>query len=108
MLHLYDKLKTTDGVYESSYQALMKYSCAAKASDLSDYYWEYAGSHSPDETVNLPMKIQFLDDSAYLNIIKGLGLPAEEYTGQNAKMIAVAKMPRHMTGNQEEEVDTSY
>jgi len=105
MLQLYDKLKTADGVYESSYQALMKYSCAAKASDLSDYYWEYLGSHSPDETVNLPMEIQFLDDSAYLNIIKGLGLPAEEYTGQNAKMIAVAKLTSHMKANREHEVD---
>ncbi|WP_252229435.1 FtsX-like permease family protein [Clostridium sp. ZBS15] len=105
MLQLYDKLKTADGVYEGSYQALMKYSCAAKASDLSDYYWEDAGLHSPDETVNLPMEIQFLDDSAYLNIIKGLGLPAEEYTGQNAKMIAVAKMTNHMKDNREEEVE---
>ncbi|SDF53001.1 putative ABC transport system permease protein [Fontibacillus panacisegetis] len=105
MLSLYDKLKTADGVYESSYQALMKYSCAAKASDLSDYYWEYAGSHSPDETVNLPMDIQFLEDSTYLNMIKGLGLPAEEYTGQNAKLIAVAKLTSHMKTNREHEVD---
>lgn len=105
MLPLYDKLKTADGVYESSYQALMKYSCAAKASDLSDYYWEYAGSHLPDETVNLPMEIQFLEDSAYLNIIKCLGLPAEEYTGQNVKMIAVAKLTSHMKANREHEVD---
>lgn len=103
MLPLYDKLKTADGVYEGSYQALMKYSCAAKASDLSDYYWEYAGSHSPDETVNLPMEIQFLDDSAYLNIIKGLGLSAEEYIGQNAKLIAVGKMEGQV--NQMAEVD---
>ena len=101
MLQLYDKLKTANGVYESSYQMLMKYSCAAKASDLSDYYWKYAGSHSPDETVNLPIDLQFLDDSTYLNIIKGLGLPAEEYTGQNAKMIAVAKITSHMKANQE-------
>ncbi|MCB2299556.1 ABC transporter permease [Clostridium tagluense] len=105
MLQLYDKLKTSGGVYESSYQALMKYSCAAKASDLSDYYRKYAGSHLPSETVNLPMEIQFIDDSAYLNIIKGLGLPAEDYTGQNAKMIAVAKMTSHMKANREEEVD---
>ncbi|WP_097028264.1 ABC transporter permease [Clostridium peptidivorans] len=105
MLQLYDKLKTADGVYESSYQALMKYSCAVKASDLSDYCWKYLGSHTLDETVNLPMDIQFLDDSAYLNIIKGLGLPAEEYTGQNAKMIAVAKMPSHMKANRQHEVD---
>ncbi|MBA9084955.1 putative ABC transport system permease protein [Fontibacillus solani] len=92
MLSLYDKLKTADGVYESSYQALMKYSGVAKASDLSDAYWKSQSSHSPDETVHLPMDIQFLDDSTYLNTVQGLGLPAKEYTGQNAKLIAVAKM----------------
>ncbi len=93
MLQLYDKLKTADGVYESSYQVVMKYSCAAKASELSVDCRESVGAHSPDETVNLPMTIQFLDDNTYLKTIKGLGLPAEEYTGQNAKLIAVAKMP---------------
>jgi len=103
MLQLYDKLKTADGVYENSYQALMTYSCAAKASDLSDYYWEYAGFHLPDQTVNLPMKIQFLDNSAYLNIIKDLGLPAVEYTGENAKIIAVAKMLCHSNRVEEPE-----
>ncbi|WP_053956370.1 ABC transporter permease [Inediibacterium massiliense] len=101
MLQLYDKLKTADGVYESSYQALMKYSCAVEASDLSDAYRKYVGLHSTDKKDNLPMDLQFLDDSTYLNIIKGLGLPAEEYTGQNAKMIAVAKITNHMEANQE-------
>lgn len=103
MLSLYDKLKTAYGVYESSYQALLVYSCAAKASDLSDDYWEYASSYSLDGTVNLPMDIQLLDDNAYLNIIKDLGLPVEEYTGQNAKMIAVAKMQDR--SNRVKEVD---
>ena len=41
--------------------------------------------------MDMPMDIQFLEDSVYLSFIEGLGLPAEEYTGQNAKMIAVAK-----------------
>ncbi|WP_019910907.1 ABC transporter permease [Paenibacillus sp. HW567] len=103
MLTLYDKLKTADGVYQSSYQAIMKYSSTVKASDLSDMYWRLAGSHSPDETVNLSMDLQFLDDSAYLKLIKGLGLSAEEYTGQHAKMIAVAKMQGQ--SNQVEEPD---
>lgn len=103
MLSLYDKLKTADGVYESSYQTLMKYSCAVEASELSDDYWEYAGSHSPDETVHLPIELQYLDDNAYLKMIKDLGLPAEEYTGQNAKMIAVAKMQG--SSNRLKEVD---
>ncbi|WP_049040837.1 ABC transporter permease [Clostridium sporogenes] len=100
MLQLYDKLKTADGIYESSYQALMKYSCAAKASDLSDTYKKYAGLHSMNKTINLPMTMQFLDDSTYLNSIKDLGLPAEKYTGKNAKIIAVAKITNHMEANQ--------
>lgn len=98
MLQLYDKLKTADGVYESSYQALTTYSCTAKASDLSDDFLENADSHSPDETINLQMKIQFLDDSTYLNILKDLGLSTEEYTGQHAKMIAVAQIQGHSNG----------
>lgn len=102
MLQLYNKLKTVNGVYKSSYQVLMKYSCTAKGSDLSDYYWKNTGSNPSDETVNLPMDIQFLDDNTYLNIIKGLGLSTEEYTGQNAKMIAVAKI----SGNKKGELDT--
>lgn len=92
MLPLYDKLKTADGVYKSSYQAIYAYSCEVKASDFSDRYREYAGYNTaPDETVHLPMDIQFIEDSEYLRFIKELGLSAEEYTGQNAKMIACAK-----------------
>jgi putative ABC transport system permease protein len=91
MLPLYDKLKTANGVYESSYQAIFAYSSTVKASDFSDRYREYAGYAAPDETVNLPMYIQFIEDSEYLRFIKELGLPAEEYTGQDAMMIAVAK-----------------
>ncbi|KNZ40462.1 FtsX-like permease family protein [Acetobacterium bakii] len=103
MQPLYDKLKTADGVYESSYQALMKYSCTAKASDLSADYWATVGSSAPDETVNLPMDLQFLDDSTYLSMLSDLGLPAADYTGPNAKLIAVAKMPGQ--DNQMWEVD---
>ncbi|VYT93358.1 ABC transporter permease YtrF precursor [Eubacterium limosum] len=88
---LYDKLKAVDGVYESSYQAVSTYSCAARASDFSERYREALGLTSPDETVDLPLDIQFVEDRVYLEFIKDLGLPAEEYTGQNAKMTAVAK-----------------
>lgn len=90
MLQLYNKLKTANGVYEGLYQELMTYSCVAKVNELTDDYLNYDGSHSPDETVDMPVDIQFLDDSTYLNIIKDLELPTKEYTGQNAKMIAVS------------------
>lgn len=92
ILPLYDKLKTADGVYKSSYQALFAYSCTAKASDFSDRYRKYAGYAAPDQTVHLPMDIQFIEDSEYLSFIKKLGLPREEYTGKDGKMIAVARL----------------
>lgn len=91
MFSLYDKLKTAEGVYESSYQSVFAYSCAIKGNDFSDRYLKLADDIAPDETVNLPMDLQFIPDSEYLHFINELGLSAEEYTGQDAKMIAVAK-----------------
>lgn len=93
MFPLYNKLKTAEGVYKSSYQAIFAYSCTAKASDFSDRYRKSAGYAAPDQTVHLPMDIQFIEDSEYLSFIKKLGLSREEYTGNDGKMIAVAKKP---------------
>jgi putative ABC transport system permease protein len=91
MFRIYDELQTADGVSGSSYQTIMTYSCATRASDFSERYREFAGYDSPDETDSLSMDIQFIEDSEYLRFLEGLGLPVEEYTGENAKMTAVAK-----------------
>ncbi|MBP2111298.1 ABC transporter permease [Paenibacillus silagei] len=112
MLALYDKLRTAGGIYESSYQTLLKVTGTAQASELSDAYWGTegdsgkavndgkagnagkTGAPSPgrsDEQATLPVDLQFLDDSAYLKILEGLGLSAAEYTGPDAKFLAVAK-----------------
>lgn len=91
LFDLYDELKNADGVYESSYQAISTYSCVVKASDYSDIYRKSAGYDLTNETIDMLVDIQFIEDSIYLRFIESLGLSAEEYTGQNAKMIAVAK-----------------
>lgn len=101
MLALYDKLRTADGIYDSSYQTLMKVTGIARASELSEAGNNgkegksgKTGAPSPgrsDEQITLPVDLQFLDDKAYLKILEGLGLSAAEYTGSNAKFIAVAK-----------------
>ena len=88
---LYNRLKTADGVYESTYQVIFPYSGIVKASSLTDRYREFTGYTAPEETVFLPMKIQFIEDSEFLRFIDDQGLSAEEYTGQDVKMIAVAK-----------------
>ncbi|KAJ53174.1 putative ABC transport system permease protein [Clostridium tetanomorphum] len=91
MFPLYDKLKSADGVYKSWYQAIFSYSCTAKANDFSNRYRKSEGYASPNQIVHVPMDIQFIEDSEYLSFIKKMGLPAEEYTGKDGKMIAVAK-----------------
>lgn len=62
----------------SSYQTVLAYSSAVKASDFTDRYREYAGYAAPDETVHLPMDIQFIENSEYLDFIKELGFSAEQ------------------------------
>ena len=88
---LYDRLRAADGVYESSYQAILTYSCAVSPMDFSDSYRKSAGLNAAGKTLNLPMDIQFIEDRVYLRFIKELGLSPEEYTGEKAKLIAVAK-----------------
>jgi putative ABC transport system permease protein len=51
------------------------------------------------------MYIQFINDSEYLCFIKELGLSAEEYTGQNAKMIACAMQRVEKKGRPKEVFD---
>lgn len=92
MTELYDKLKNVEGILGSTRQVVMKYICAAAAGGLSEDYLNSSGEHVMEETINLSMEIQFLDDSTYLRIINQLGLPAEQYQGEDAKLIAVAKM----------------
>ena len=92
LLRLYDSLETAGGVTRSTCQSVVEYACTVPAGILSDDYREYAGVDPAGEPVKLPMELQFLDDDAYLEIIRGLGLPAEEYAGENARLIAVAKM----------------
>lgn len=92
MLNLYDKLKLAEGVTESSYKDVVEYMCTVSPGELTEDYWKAAGGHSSDETVKLPMDIQFLDDNAYLKIVKDLGLPTEEYAGESGKIIAVGKV----------------
>lgn len=89
MLQLYDKLKNTNGVYESSYQTFTEYLCTVSASELSDAYWETMGEHSLNETVDLKIGIQFIDDNTYMKFVNDLGLTGNQQSG---KMIVVAKM----------------
>lgn len=92
LFRLYDKMKNVEGIQESSCRSAIRYSCAVQADTLTDAYWKAAGRHSVEETQELPMEVHFFDDDFYQKMIEKLGLPVEEYAGQDGKLIAVAKI----------------
>lgn len=88
---LYGKLRTADGVYESSYQAVAAYTAAVNTEDFSEGYRKSAGYGPGGEVVELPMDVQFIEDKLYWDFIESLGLSPAEFTGPDAPLIAVAK-----------------
>lgn len=88
---LYGKLRTADGVYDSSYQAVAAYTAAVNTEDFSEGYRESAGYGPGGEVVELPMDVQFIEDKLYWDFIESLGLSPAEFTGPDAPLIAVAK-----------------
>lgn len=92
LIRLYEKLKNVDGISGSSYRAVVSYICTVPADTLSDAYWEAVGGRSSEAAVNLPVTVHFLEDAFYQKRVQEYALPVEEYTGENGKFIAVAKM----------------
>lgn len=88
---LYDKLKTADGVYNSTFQANLTYPCMTNdlPSDFMTAYRESEGDESTGETLELPLDVQFIEDTVYFDFIEKLGLQAREYTGMDAKVLIV-------------------
>ena len=111
---LCEKLKTVDGITESLSQSVYQYVCAVSEASLSERYREVMGSVKENEkddvgeasagnsgdaasavtaggTVQLPIYLQLMDDDTYWNFLEEMGLPAEEYTGEDGKVAAFAR-----------------
>lgn len=97
LFQLYDGLKNVGGITESSYQALLAYSCELNTDDLPDRFLEeYSGMIDYDEinkTASVPLNIQFVERRVYQNLLERNGLSAEEYTGQDNKMVMAGILP---------------
>ncbi len=91
---LYNMLKTTTGVTESTRQALATFSCELDNETKNRAFLERFGAFIDyDETNqngNLSMDIQFLEDEIYTTFLQSLGLDIERYTGQNTDLVMVA------------------
>lgn len=92
---LYADLKNAEGVTKSTRQALSTYTSEVSTSMLDSGFWdsyrESAGLEASSKTVKLSMDIQFIEEEIYQSFIESLGLPMDEYNGQDANMVVVAK-----------------
>lgn len=92
---LYDTLKTADGVTRSTYQIISTYTWEVNTSQFTqgflDSYRKSTSLEASGEDVKLLLDIQFIEDDIYQRFIEGLGLPAAQYTGQNADIVMVGK-----------------
>lgn len=90
LFRLYDKFQKVEGITSSSYQAMLQYTSQVESSDFSARYRELETSDVTEQTV-FKADVQFIEDKEYLKFIKRMKLPVKEYTGENGKMLAVAK-----------------
>ena len=94
VLELYEKLKGVRGVNESGYQFSTVFYCNLSLGLLSDEFKDYyqVGDLGPDEAFDYGFEISFIDDASYLSYLKTLGLPEADYTGEEARLPAIAKV----------------
>lgn len=86
------QLKTAAGVTDGLYQGLLQAVCTVPAESLSSAYLNTENSYGADGTEQINIQMQFIDDAAYADMVRNLGLPTAEYTDNSPKFIAVAKL----------------
>lgn len=98
-LRLYDRLKETEGVKKSTWQANPVYSAVTDglAEDFSRPYRQEAGESGEGTGQQVTLYTQFIEDDLYYEFIDELGLPREEYTGPDAKVLMCAADNRNHT-----------
>ncbi|AWE07268.1 ABC transporter permease [Lysinibacillus sp. 2017] len=89
---LFEKFQNVEGIYGGSYQAMMDYSTDVHVDDVTSGFRQTINAEPTNGTIDLPLDVQFLEDELYFDFLNQLGLNPAEYTGHNAKAIAVAKV----------------
>ena len=99
-IRLYDRLKETEGVYRSTWQADAVYQAVTEElpDEFLEKYRKAMGDDSTGSAQQVPLYTQFIEDSIYYEYIDRLGLSREEFTGPDAKVLmCAADMIGHVT-----------
>lgn len=88
-LRLYEQLKMVEGVERSTWQADPFYSCIMNdlPEDFLAEYREVMGDDSTGPTQQITLEAQFIEDPIFYDFVEELGLPVEEYGGENGKVL---------------------
>lgn len=89
---LFEKFQNVEGIYESSYQAMVDYSTHVPVHNLTSYFIQNTNIQTLDEANEMAVDVQFIEDRLYFDFLNKLSFDPEEYTGDNAKVVAIAKM----------------
>lgn len=91
LLHLYEQLKDTEGVTVSGYQIQTAYPCILNENQVSgnftDTFGEFLKYDEAAHAFRAAADVIFVDDAAYQNHLKSLGLSKEAYPGEPDSMI---------------------
>lgn len=91
LFQLYNQFKNVDGITVSGYQAEASYPIWIDRSQISEHFMDTFGEFMEYDNDNQRMDAMvdavFVDDAAYQVFLDSLGLSAEEYTGEDGKMI---------------------
>lgn len=88
----YDKMRSLEGITRSTWQADYFYTGITEdlPADFLESYRAAEGDDSEGGSQQVTLYTQFIEDDIYTAFVEELGLPAEEYTGENGKVLICA------------------
>ena len=89
---LCDRLKEVTGVTHASCRTTFECTGTVPAEALTDAYWQTVGQQPSGGAADTVATVIILSDDFYEQIVEGLGLPLEVYTGPDGKMVAIGMM----------------
>lgn len=93
ILRLYDKLRETTGITDSTYQLSTSFPTELPKDILSERFKSYHQETLKDEepAIRWGIGFYFIDDITYLQYLRDIGLSESEYNGENLVLPAVDK-----------------
>ncbi|MBD5464028.1 MAG: FtsX-like permease family protein [Lachnospiraceae bacterium] len=91
LLTLYDRLRNVDGVSKGTWQANVLYSgtVSGLSDDFVSGYLQNVDGDNAGEVLEIPIYAQFIEDTVYYDFIESLEVDEREYSGQDAKVLAL-------------------